>query len=462
VDGYKISEINTDYSQISRNQMQCQKLMNDLVKSGKIKSQNAKSILELSKKIFTSTFSSARSLGHRVPPPSHTAAGPEVTYYVRPGSVKSIAGFEKKQVHIDYRPDGTIELPYRTIAQAYDAAKAVDSRRVEIIVDGGFYDEQLNLDRNTILTAAPGSRPIIGSTIVCTRALRLEMTGFTLLGAPSPGALQVLVPGSSIYLVDVEISEAHRYGIYQRGGELNLRSVTIHDTRREAGQMEYGSGIVLQDGIRAFLATVTLYENESSGIILRGRDSYLAGLDVTLRRNKLHTDFYSEAAHNIELPIGTFLVNDQAAANLIRLHMHENEFCGLGVYNNAEVSVDNAIINYNRYIHLAEEDLTEEDRGFGRTNDWGGIGIRAKNGGHITMRNFLISDNDLLGIGLHNLGKIDLHIGDVCRNVIGVNIAGVHGETYIIERLMDDVRYFDNERNLDSEYLPVPGSGIPD
>jgi len=113
-------------------------------------------------------------------------------------------------------------------------------------------------------------------------------------------------------------------------GELNLRSVTIHHTRRESGQMEYGSGMVLQDGVRAFLATVTMNENESSGIILRGRDSYLAGLDVTLRSNKLHANFYSEAVHNPEIRKGAFLVYDQAYARLTRLHMHENEFFGLG------------------------------------------------------------------------------------------------------------------------------------
>jgi hypothetical protein len=120
-----------------------------------------------------------------------------VTYYVRqlPGCPD---------------PDGTSNRPYRTISEAYEAAKAVDSRQVELVVLGGYYSEPLNFDRNTILHALPGSRPIIASTITCTRALRLEITGFSMMGAPSPGALQVLVPGSSVSVVDVHIREIGR------------------------------------------------------------------------------------------------------------------------------------------------------------------------------------------------------------------------------------------------------------
>jgi hypothetical protein len=120
-------------------------------------------------------------------------------------------------------------------------------------------------------------------------------------GAPSPGARQVLVPGSSVTPVGVEVRETHRYGIYQRGGDIELRAVTVGDIRREAGQTEYGTGLLLQDGVQAMLSSVTLNDDESSGIILRGRDSHVEGTDVTLRRNKMHPDF-----HSIDLGIFRF------------------------------------------------------------------------------------------------------------------------------------------------------------
>lgn len=438
----KISEINADYSQISKNQVQCYRMTNDLMKSGKIKSQSTKPILGLNKKIFNSTFTSARSLGRRVPPPSHTASGPEVTYFVRRSS----------RVYKEYVPDGTSEHPYQSISEAYGSAKAIDSRRVELIVDAGYYDEPLSIDRNTILRAAPGSRPIIGATITCTRAVYLEIFGFCLLGAPSPGALQVLVPGSSISLADVEVCEAHRYGIYQRGGEIELRAVTVHNTYHEAGQIEYGTGMLLQDGVQASMVDVTSNDNESSGIILRGRDSYLSGRDITLRRNKLHTDFYTDTIRHLALPAGAFLVYDQAVASLTSLSMSRDEFVDLGVYQNAEATVDIAIIDSSRSVRM------EGDFGEGVSNNWGGIGILAKDGGHITMRNFLISDCDLLGVGVFDRGEIDLHVGEVNRNCVGAYI----GWVFDISRLTDCVTYTDNGRTLDSEDLPIPGIYIPE
>ena len=439
MDAYRISRSDADPGQAVANITRCYKSLENLVKTGKMKQLDTRPVLELNKRIFTRTFPAAATLGRRVPPPSPAASGPEVTYNVREGPGT-------------YVPDGTPAHPYRSISEAYDAAKAIDSRRVELVVDGGYYDEPLNFDRNTILRATPGTRPIIASTITCTRALQLEITGFSLMGAPSPGALQVLVPGSSVSLVDVEIREAHRYGIYQRGGEIELRAVTVRDTRREPGQMEYGTGVVLQEGVEASLSSVTLNDNESSGMILRGRDSRLEGTDVVLRRNMMHTDFYSEAARNPELQTGAFLISDQAAANLTSLRIHENEFVSLGVYGNAVVTVDNAIVNFSRSIRVAG------DRG--TSSSYGGIGVRARNGGHLTMQNFLVSQCELVGVAVHPLGEIDLHVGDVSLNLIGVHLMG----SYDITRLMDRVRYIDNGSNLDSETLPVPGagSGIPD
>ena len=50
-------------------------------------------------------------------------------------------------------------------------------------------------------------------------------------------------------------------------------------------------------------------------------------------------------------------------------------------------------------------------------------------------------------------GVMDLHEGQVLRNAIGVN---VQTEGFDIERLTDRVIYHENDRNLDSEELPIP------
>jgi len=431
MDACRVVRADADPGQATTAISRCYRSLNNLFKEGKIKGKDSGTALELNKSLLNRRFPSAASLERRMPRPSHTASGPEVTYCVR-------------QVAGTYVPDGTSAHPYRTMAEAYDAAKAIDSRRVELVVDAGYYDEPLNLDRNTVLRGAPGSRPIIASTITCTRALELEITGFSLIGAPSPGAVQVLVSGSSVSIVDVEIREAHRYGVYQRGGEIELRAVTVRDTRREAGQIEYGSGIVLQNGVQAFLSSVTVNDNESSGIVLRGRDSYLSGTDMTVRRNKLHTDFYSEAARNPALRTGAILVSDHAVAVLTNLQVRENEFVGLGVYGTAQATVDNAIVDLARSVRISGEG--------GTMNNWGGIGVRAMDGGRLTMQNFLVSQCALAGLAVHALGEIDLHVGDVSLNLVGAHVTGSFDYT----RLMDRVRFIDNGRNLDSESLPVP------
>jgi hypothetical protein len=210
--------------------------------------------------------------------------------------------------------------------------------------------------------------------------------------------------------------------------------------------------MLLQDGVQAFLVDVASNDNESSGIILRGRGSNLSGRDITLRRNKLHTDFYTDTVRSLALPVGAFLIYDQAVANLTSLRMSENEFVGLGVYRNAEVNANIAIIDSTRSVRM------EGDFGLTVSNDWGGIGIEAKDGGHITMRNFLISYCDLVGVGVNNLGEIDLHEGWVSFNPIGVHVAW----SFNIGRLFDLVAYYENQIDIDSEGgLPVPG-GAPD
>jgi len=419
-----------DQTQALSNIMRSTKALNELVPTGKHKREDGRPDLMLSEKIQTSISPGSRIFGERFVPPPAAPAGPVVRFVVRDTGGEAV-------------PDGSIAHPFRSIAQAYEAARALDSRLVELVVDGGYYDAPVIIDRNTRLFAVTGTRPIIASTLTCTRAVQLEITGFALMEAPSPGALQVLVPGSSVALTDVVIREATRSGIYQRGGEIELRGVTIRETRRERGQMEFGAGMVL-DGVQAFLSTVTLSDNESSGIILQGRDAYLGGIDLTFRRNQVSPEFYSELAFNLENLSGAFLISDQAQANLTNLQMHQNEFVSLGVYRDARVTVNSAVIDSSRSI------MTNNAEGVER--NFGGMGIRARTGGHITMQNFTISDCNLVGVALHPRGEIDLHVGNVCRNPIGVFLS----EAYTIDRLSDRVRYFDNDTDLDAATLPVP------
>lgn len=83
-----------------------------------------------------------------------------------------------------------------------------------------------------------------------------------------------------------------------------------------------------------------------------------------------------------------------------------------------------------------------------------GTGIVAANEASIELTRFASSRNALCGLQLAYGGLMDLHEGRVSRNVVGVN---VQTEGFDIERLTDRVIYEENERNLDSSDLPVPG-----
>jgi hypothetical protein len=48
---------------------------------------------------------------------------------------------------------------------------------------------------------------------------------------------------------------------------------------------------------------------------------------------------------------------------------------------------------------------------------------------------------------------MDARIGEVSYNVIGANIQTAG---FDINRLTDRVRYFENDRNLDADSLPIP------
>jgi hypothetical protein len=74
-------------------------------------------------------------------------------------------------------------------------------------------------------------------------------------------------------------------------------------------------------------------------------------------------------------------------------------------------------------------------------------------GAAVDFSRFVISDNALLGVQIASGGTVDLYDGAVLRNVIGVNI---QTEDFDLQRLENNVRYLENDRNFDSDSLPLP------
>jgi hypothetical protein len=96
----------------------------------------------------------------------------------------------------------------------------------------------------------------------------------------------------------------------------------------------------------------------------------------------------------------------------------------------------------------------------------GGAGFGASaDGGSIELSDFSIRSNALAGVQITDGGSADLARGVIANNPIGVNVQD--DPDYDFGRLTQDVRFVDNDRNIDSSVVPLPdtsldGAGIPE
>jgi hypothetical protein len=85
----------------------------------------------------------------------------------------------------------------------------------------------------------------------------------------------------------------------------------------------------------------------------------------------------------------------------------------------------------------------------------GGIGLGSYTGGVLDAQDFLVTASALAGVQVGPRGQMDLREGTVSSSPIGANI---QAESYEIGRLSEQVAYKENDTNLDSRTLPVPGA----
>jgi hypothetical protein len=77
----------------------------------------------------------------------------------------------------------------------------------------------------------------------------------------------------------------------------------------------------------------------------------------------------------------------------------------------------------------------------------------------IELTGFVVARSALCGVQVATGGTIDLHDGVIAENPIGANIQSADFDP---RRLTTDVAYRDNDRNLDSNVLPVPATDVPE
>lgn len=181
----------------------------------------------------------------------------------------------------------------------------------------------------------------------------------------------------------------------------------------------------------------------SQGVGIQAMEADLALTDVVIRDAQPFTD---ESDRYNEPGYGLFLFDSNA--DLSRVWLLRNQGVSLvGWGTRTEITGEDVVIDETAAMECLDCDEKQESVF--------GVGLVVMGNGSTQLSRFRVSGNVMAGIQLVSGGVADLQSGEVSYNLIGVNL---QTEPFDIERLQDDVIYFENERNLDSELLPVPGT----
>jgi hypothetical protein len=361
--------------------------------------------------------------------------------------------------------DGSKERPFQKINDALAASKG---RYQNVIVDigPGSYRENLEISNNTTLRkstisgTARGESALVGY-VHNNNAVTLQIDGMRIANSDAPGAIVVNNSGAKTVLKNVSVDRANRYGIYQRGGTLTIDAASVTyispgiiratDAEINSGSVvSYGTAIYISNAT-ANLSNITLSGN-SQGIVAEGNLATIQISNILAERHSVNGFLKSWLGSHIQFGNGFSVVEVRNGANLHMrgANIRNNDFCGISVHDGAKLWASNTIILNTRKVQCPGN-VTR-----------GGIGVSAQRAGaYVELRNFEIGYSDLCGLQLVN-AKAKCSNGRVHHNPIGVNVQDAPPDFNIAD-LMDDVTYQDNERNLDSETLPVPGTrGVDD
>ena len=233
------------------------------------------------------------------------------------------------------------------------------------------------------------------------------------------------------------------------GSSLHLTDVLIRDTDATSDGY-FGRGIEVIRGARSSITRTLVLRNREIGILVGGAESSLRAEDVTVRDTSANR--LGEFGRALQ-------IQDGARLELTRALLERNREVSLF----ASAPGTTALVEDIVVTNTLERECAVDDCSDSPT----GIGVGVYGSAHIELYRFAINHNVLCGLQLahgtnyereryEDGGTIDLHEGEISGNRIGVN---VQTEGFDIDRLLDDVVCSDNERNLDTDELPVPEVG---
>ena len=316
-------------------------------------------------------------------------------------------------------------LWFTSIKDALDSAEENNYRMIRITVYPGTYTEPLQVTRPT---------SIDGYT-----------KGVIIKGSISNN------DGHDLAISNITLRDCRPCALVQRGGALNLTDVGIYSTRRSDTDSHSGIAMELSDGVVGRFSKVTLNDNQGLAMFLSGTGTKVLAQTITVRNNRINrriiesvpSDMWTERIAAVEVADGALLLCDNPV-------IEDNEFIGLLARDGGRVHI--------RGGRVSETKSIEQN-----SRRWGGINVSSRRGARIELRNMQVSDARLAGIQ-NSSSWFKVSDSRIIGNVIGVHVIGNAAPDYdpIVCLSGSGTIYDDNDRNFDSDYLPVPGTGLGD
>lgn len=319
------------------------------------------------------------------------------------------------------------ESGFASLRAALLHASDADACAVRVRLKAGEHQGSVSLDRDTELVGPERGRAVFRGTLGNRGPYRLSVRGVHLRGAGRPGAVSVDHPRARTELRLLTVSGARGYGVRQEGGRLVLERVNVFGIAAVVGLPGSGAGVLLSDGAEARLDGVTLADNETGGLVLRGTDT-------RARATKLHVLRTGAPPAGAPHP-GAVRVSGDATLLASVPRLDDNEVAGLHVRDGGRAHLRGGYVRRTR-----------------AAGDRSGVNV-VVDGGAAVFRDVTLSDADLAGLVVDGGGSVSLVNGTVSRNAIGVSLRSFHPLTC----LQRGTVYRDNEINLDRATPPVPG-----
>jgi hypothetical protein len=314
-------------------------------------------------------------------------------------------------------------LWFTSIQDAMDSAQENNYRMIQITVYPGIYIEPLQITRPT---------SIHGYT-----------KGVIIKGSISNGA------GHDLALSNLTLRDCRPYALVQQRGALNLTDVGIYRTRRSDTDSHSGTAIEISEGVVGRFMNVALNDNQGFALFLSGAGTKVLAQNLTVRNNRINrriietasAESWMERIAAVEVGDGALLLGDNPV-------IEDNEFIGLLARDGGRVRL--------RGGRVSDTQSVEHD-----SRRWGGINVSSRRGGRIELESMQISGARLAGIQ-NSSSWFKLSESRVIGNAIGGHIKGNVAPDYdpIVCLSGYGTVYEDNDRNFDSDYLPVPSTGL--